>query len=228
MLALHISAATVMGDDKRPILTVPRLGVSPGTKIGVRGPSGAGKSTLLHLMSGLVQPASGRVLWGETEITGLAESKRDAFRRRHLGLIFQEAMLLEELNAVANACIEATFAPPAERRAILRHGPNLLATLGVPMGSRRIDSYSGGERQRIAVARALAGDPAVILADEPTAALDRQNADKLMGDLIRIADRGRKTLIAVSHDRNLLAAMDQVIDVLDGVVQTRTERGAAT
>ena len=225
--ALRITNAVVHGEEKRPILQIPLLEITPGTKIGIRGPSGAGKSTLLHLMSGLVLPATGRVLWDATELSGLPESKRDAFRQKHFGLIFQEALLLEELNAVANACIAADFAPPAARRAIMQNGVTLLERLGVPSGKRRVDTYSGGERQRVAVARALAADPPVILADEPTAALDRENADKLLQDLLTIVGQDNKTLVMVSHDRKVLAAMDRVIDILDGAMQACPEKEAA-
>ena len=227
VLALRITNAVVHGEENRPILQIPHLEITPGSKIGIRGPSGAGKSTLIYLMTGLVLPTTGRVLWDATELNGLPESKRDAYRRKHFGLIFQEAILLEELSAVANACIAANFTPPAARRAILQNGVTLLERLGVPLGNRRVDTYSGGERQRIAVARALAADPPVILADEPTAALDRENADKLLQDLLTIANQDKKTLVMVSHDREVLAAMDRVIDILDGAVQAGPEAEAA-
>ena len=131
VLTLRITNAVVHGKEKRPILQIPHLEIMPGTKFGIRGPSGAGKSTLLHLMTGLVLPTTGRVLWNATELSGLPEFKRDAYRGKHFGLIFQEAILLEELSAVANACIAADFAPPAARRAILQKGATLLERLGV-------------------------------------------------------------------------------------------------
>ena len=219
MLPLRVRETVVHGDEDLPILKVAGLDIAPGAKIGIRGPSGAGKSTLLFLLAGLVRPKVGRVFWGHTDLTRLPDYRRDAFRRKHFGIIFQEALLFEELNAVANACVEAQFAPADARRNIERNAARLLERLGIQTGNRPVDTHSGGERQRIAVARALAGNPAVILADEPTASLDRASADKLISDLLAIAEQGGKTFIMVSHDQGALTAMDRIIDVLDGSVR---------
>ncbi len=218
MIPLHVTETVVDGNDGTSILHVPALTIDPASKIGVSGPSGAGKSTFLHLITGLLTPRAGSVVWGNTDITTLSEVQRDAFRRRHFGMIFQDAMLFEELSPLDNAAIEACFAPRSERRDIRRRAQEYLVLLGISTEKRSVDTFSGGERQRVAVARALAADPPVIIADEPTASLDRQNADKLINDMLSVVAEKKKTLIIVSHDVDVLQAMDKVIDVKDGLV----------
>ena len=174
------------GEGGRTLLDLPALDLAPGEALVVAGPSGAGKSTLLHALSGLLRPAAGSVAWGATDLAALAEGPRTAFRRRHLGLVFQDHLLFDELGPLANAALARAWAPAAERPSMARRAAGLLADLGLPDEPRRgVASFSGGERQRVAVARALAADPPIVLADEPTASLDRG----LGGDARRRADR---------------------------------------
>lgn len=197
----------------RQVLDLPRLAVPGGTALAIRGPSGAGKSTLLLALAGLIE-AEGRILWDGTDIAALPVARRTAFRRDRIGLVFQDFQLFEELSAGHNAAIAAAWVgDPAGHRA---RAAAALAALGIADPSRRAATYSGGERQRIAVARALAGNPAAILADEPTASLDRANADRLIADLFGLVRREGRTLIAVSHDPALHRAADRVIDIVDG------------
>jgi len=206
----------VTGRNGQILLQVPRLDVPAGQSVALRGASGAGKSTLLHVLSGLVRPNTGRVVWGGQDIAALSEDARAAFRRQTLGLIFQDCHLFEELSALGNAALISAFAPRADRAALREQAANWLGVLGLPKtGPRAVDSFSGGERQRIAVARALAAGPPVILADEPTAALDRANADALGADLAGLAEDGR-TLITVTHDATLAARMARQITLADG------------
>lgn len=209
------------------ILDVASLNVAPGSAVAVRGPSGAGKSTLLYALAGLLRPDAGAIRWDGTDIAALGESRRAAFRRERIGFIFQEHLLFEELTARDNAAIAALYAPSGARGAIREAGSARLARLGLDgAAGRRCDSFSGGERQRIAVARALAGAPDIILADEPTASLDRANADRLAGDLITLAREEGRTLIAVSHDTALHAAADRVIGIADGTLMPDGAAGA--
>jgi len=215
--ALTVEGLRVTNRDGRVLLDVPWLTVPPGQSLALRGASGAGKSTLLHVLSGLVRPTAGRVVWGGQDIAALGEDARARFRRQTLGLIFQDCHLFEELSATGNAALAAAFAPQAERAAILSSAERWLTGLGLShTGKRTVDTCSGGERQRIAVARALAADPAVILADEPTAALDRANADALGADLVALAAQGGRTLITVTHDAALAARMGRQIALADG------------
>lgn len=223
MLPLLISDVVVKGEGGYVMLDIPLLDIAPGAKIGVRGPSGAGKSTLLHLLTGLILPCSGSICWGTTVINLLSETQRDTFRRQNFGLIFQDFLLFEELTALANASIAACFSSPAQRPLILKRAADSLQRFGVHLGTRRVDTFSGGERQRVAVARALATDPGVIIADEPTAALDRESADRLLADLLDVTDQAGKTLIMVSHDPKALEHMDQIILIRDGRVRLSPE-----
>lgn len=215
--ALRVEGLRIASRDGQVLLQIDRLDVPAGQTLALRGASGAGKSTLLHVLSGLVRPTEGRVVWGDQDIAALSEDARAAFRRRTLGLIFQDCHLFEELSAFGNAALTSAFAPRADRAALREGAAQWLATLGLGRsGQRPVDSFSGGERQRIAVARALAGGPAVILADEPTAALDRANADALGADLVALAAAGGRTLITVTHDVGLAARMTRQITLADG------------
>jgi putative ABC transport system ATP-binding protein len=149
-----------------------------------------------------------------------------------MGLVFQDFLLFEELSAAANAALAGAYAPRAARPQLARRVQATLARLGLATGERRtVESFSGGERQRVAVARALANDPAIILADEPTASLDRAAADRLIDDLVALAHEGGKTLITVSHDPALHARMDRLVTIADGrlvdLMRTRGTRGNA-
>lgn len=214
---LAVRDLVVRGGGGRVILRADVLDVAPGTLLGVRGPSGAGKTTLLHALAGLVRPASGAVRWGDADLAAMGEAARDNFRRLKVGLIFQDFLLFEELTALENAAVAAAYAPRAARAAIRDRAALRLRALGVEPG-RGVGSMSGGERQRVAVARALATDPPILLADEPTASLDRAAADALVADLTDLARSTGRTLIAVSHDPAVLAAMDRVADIRDGAL----------
>lgn len=214
---LRASGVEVTAQDGRTILSVEDITFAPGVRVAVRGPSGAGKSTFLHVLAGLIRPQRGRVKWGDTDIAAASESGRAAFRRTHLGIVFQDFLLFDELGAAGNAAIATGFTPRADRARLRGAAESWLSRMGLgSAGGRSVASFSGGERQRIAVARALAGEPAVILADEPTAALDRVNADALAEDLVRVAVEGGRTLVVVTHDPAVVDRMDRVIDFADG------------
>ena len=217
MPALTIENLTVDIPDGRRLLGVPALRVAQGECLAIKGPSGAGKSTLLLALAGLVPAMQGRVLWGDVDLVKEPEAQRTAFRGRTFGIVFQNHLLFDELSAEANASLSSLFAPAGQRQSIRAKASAALSDLGLRAGvGRRTSTYSGGERQRIAVARALAGDPPVILADEPTASLDRDTADGLIADLFSDAKQNGRTLIVVSHDPSVLAAADRVITVKDG------------
>lgn len=199
----------------RTLLAVPRLAIPGGQAVAVRGPSGAGKSSLLHVLAGLARPQSGHVLWGGTDLAALSEEARTRVRREVIGLVFQDFLLFEELDALGNAALAAAFAPASGRGELREGARGWLARLGLAEAEgRRVDSFSGGERQRVAVARALARGAPVILADEPTASLDRAAASRLISDLAGLA--GEHTLVAATHDEALMARMGRVLTMEGG------------
>lgn len=215
MTDLSISELKVMADG-RCLLDIPDLSLPTGTLAGIRGPSGAGKTTFLNAISGLIA-VKGNLHWGDLALSTLGPRRAARFRRSHMGMIFQDFLLFEELTALENAAIGTSFAPRSERPALRDAAMGLLEGLGLgAMLNRRADTLSGGERQRVATARALAHDPAIILADEPTASLDRSAADALVADLVRLARAAGRTVIAVSHDPHVLDQMDRVLTITEG------------
>nr|WP_319513867.1 ATP-binding cassette domain-containing protein [uncultured Cohaesibacter sp.] len=218
-LPLSISDLSVSSKRGRVLLTVPELDLPEGSLVGIEGVSGAGKSTLLYSLAGLLE-ATGSIRWGEEELLSLNSEKRAAFRAVQIGMIFQDFLLFEELDAGENAALTALFRPRRERAALRKKAAERLKILGLGnhTADRNVVSLSGGERQRVAIARAMAAEAPVLLADEPTASLDRASADKLIDDLIDLARKNRTTLIAVSHDSRLISRMDRILTIADGAI----------
>lgn len=220
-LPLVVTGLEVAAPGGRRLLSVPLLEVPGGALVGVRGPSGAGKSTFLHALSGLVS-FKGAVRWGDTDLGGLSGEGRARFRAARMGMIFQDFLLFDELSPLGNAALATLFAPRRIRADVLTRAAEGLRRLRVPEDRRAVASFSGGERQRVAVARALATNPAILLADEPTASLDRPAADRLIEDLTALVRQSGKTLIAVSHDSHLLDRMDRVLTIEDGALSSES------
>ena len=224
---LAIQDLRVHGEQGRTLLDIPALTVQAGETVCVRGPSGAGKSTLLFAIAGLVGGVEGDITRAGQTISGLSPTAAARFRRDHMGLIFQDYLLFEELDPLANASLTAAFRPAPARRAVVARAGHMLDRLGLgDLGRRRVRSFSGGERQRVAVARALAHEPALILADEPTANLDRAGADRLVEDLMALVAGGDKTLLLVSHDAAVQARADRVVTLHDGRLVDRAQAAA--
>lgn len=209
----------ITGSDQELILEFDYLFLEAGEKIGVKGPSGAGKSTLLNLIAGLVSPSKGKVLYNDIEISKLNQSKKDEFRRHNIGMIFQNFLLFEELNAYENASISACF-NKEKIKEIQNKAQKYLNFFNLDSSNRDVSSYSGGERQRIAIARALSTNSQIILADEPTASLDKKNASILINDLCQVSTENKNLLIVVSHDDEMLSKMDRIINIVDGKIES--------
>ena len=184
-------------------LHIERMEFAPGRLSCVTGPSGSGKSTLLLTLAGLIVPATGSVRWNGDAISTWPEAKRDAWRCRNVGMVFQDFQLIAELSPLANVMLPGSFGGRPNSGALKTRAHALLAELGVPASRRRIEDLSRGEQQRVAIARALLFDPPLLLADEPTASLDRDNAQFVTTLLADAAQKG-KMVVAVSHDDLLL------------------------
>ncbi len=182
------------------------------------GPSGAGKTTLLQIMGTLDRPDGGLIKYRNREINNLAPKAISKFRNQEIGFVFQFHQLLPEFSAIENVCIPAYIAGKSRSEAEER-ASELLNYLGL---SSRLDhkpsELSGGEQQRVAVARALVNNPSVILADEPSGNLDTENKQELHRLFFDLRDRFGQTIIIVTHDRDLAGMSDRTIEIIDGVI----------
>jgi putative ABC transport system ATP-binding protein len=195
-------------------LDCPHLAVSSGTSLAVMGPSGCGKSTLLGLLAGLAVPTSGSVRIGSHTISTLPERGRVAFRRRSLGMVYQADNLLSHLTVEENIGLQLSICgATAGDRAKAEDGTEVvLARLGLASLARRFpDQLSGGQRQRVAVARAIIHRPTVLLADEPTGALDDASARIVIELLLEVQREMGATLVLVTHDPQIATRLDRVV-----------------
>ena len=197
------------GDAAAWVIDVRRLAIKRGEHVLLTGRSGSGKSTLLQLIAGLIDPGEGRVSVSGQDVHQLRGAARDAFRGAHVGMIFQTFNLLQGFTAIENVQVAMMFSsiPPREHRA---KAAALLERLGIERPFAFVEDLSVGQQQRVAVARAVACEPAVVLADEPTASLDPENAAGAM-DLIQQVCRERNAaLLCVSHDPSMAARFPRV------------------
>lgn len=194
------------------------LSINQGEIVSIVGPSGAGKTTLLQIIGTLDRPDSGRVLFGGIDVAVYNEKQLSAFRNQHVGFVFQFHQLLPEFTAVENvmmpALINGAGMADARRRAM-----EMLDYLGLTArASHKPSELSGGEKQRVAVARALVNRPQVILADEPSGSLDTQNKEELHSLFFDLRRELGQTFIIVTHDESLAAITDRTIRLRDGLV----------
>ncbi|MBO7437035.1 MAG: ABC transporter ATP-binding protein [Bacteroidaceae bacterium] len=194
------------------------LNIDRGEVVSITGPSGAGKTTLLQIMGSLDKPDGGRVLYDGQDITRMSEKEISAFRNRHIGFVFQFHQLLPEFTAQENITIPMLIAGQGMRQANAR-AKELLEMLGLAdRADHKPAELSGGEKQRIAVARALANQPDVILADEPSGSLDTKNKEELHKLFFSLRDQLGQTFVIVTHDESLAAMTDRTIRLLDGSI----------
>jgi len=195
-------------------LRIRELTVERGSKVAVVGPSGSGKTTFLHLVAGISVPRAGRVVTSGVEVTALDDAARRAFRIRNIGLVFQEFELLEYLNVLDNILLPYRIDPVLRLDPGVRERAARLAErvgIGDKLG-RFANQLSQGERQRVAVCRALLVEPELLLADEPTGNLDPANKGRVLDILVDHAEESGATLVLVTHDRDLLGRFQRVID----------------
>ena len=191
--------------------------VASGTSVAITGPSGGGKSTLLGVIGGLAQPTTGRVRIGDSQISEMSERDRSDFRRSHIGFVYQADNLLPFLTLLENVGLQLALNGKTSGA-----GKSLavLAKLGLAgLAYRLPDHLSGGQRQRASVARAIVNEPQIILADEPTGALDAANALGVIDLLLEMQREIGATLIMVTHDRDAASRLDRQIDLRDGRVR---------
>ena len=194
------------------------LSISSGEIVSIVGASGAGKSTLLHIMGTLDRPDSGVLQIGGTNTESLSDRKLSAFRNKNIGFVFQFHHLLPEFTALENVCIPAFIAGVGKREAENR-AKKLLISLGLAdRMEHKPSALSGGEQQRIAVARALINQPAVVLADEPSGNLDSINAKELHKLFFRLREEFNQTFVIVTHNEELAEMADRRLIIKDGII----------
>ena len=205
-----------------PVLRNVSLDIFPGESVAIMGPSGSGKTTLLHALSGIIKLDAGSVLFngpaGQVAVESLSERERTSLRANSFGFVFQQGLLVPELTAEENVSLAAMIAgvPRQQARSI---SADLLNRLGLgQMLDRRMGEMSGGQAQRVAIARSQVNGAPVTFADEPTAALDSKTAREVMALLLTMIPQQGKTLLVVTHDPNVAAACSRVVYLQDGQI----------
>ncbi len=194
------------------------LKIDAGEVVSITGDSGAGKSTLLHVLSSLDQPNSGEILFEGQDLARLSKNQLAKFRNKEVGFVFQNHQLLPELNALENVCLPAWIGKTSKSEAFEK-ATELLNYLGMNhRAEHRPGQMSGGEQQRIAVARALINSPKVVFADEPTGNLDSKNADLLHEYFLKLRDEFNTSFVIVTHNRQLAEQTDRIIALKDGKI----------
>lgn len=195
------------------------LEINKGEIVSIVGPSGAGKTTLLQIMGTLDEPDAGVVQIDGTVVSRMKEKELSAFRNKNIGFVFQFHQLLPEFTALENVMIPALIAEVSSKEAHER-AMKILDFMGlVDRASHKPNELSGGEKQRVAVARALINDPAVILADEPSGSLDTHNKEDLHQLFFDLRDRLGQTFVIVTHDEGLAKITDRTVHIVDGMIK---------
>ncbi|MBI3622045.1 MAG: ABC transporter ATP-binding protein [Nitrospirae bacterium] len=217
--AIDLHKGFAIGSSRLPVLKGISLSIRRGELLTIIGPSGAGKSTLLHLLGGLDRPSGGQVLVNGEAIEKLKDQELAQFRNRTIGFIFQFHHLLADFTAIENVMLPQLIAGRSQGEAAQK-ATALLKAVG--LGERlthRPGELSGGEQQRVAVARAMALEPPIILADEPTGNLDTHTSDEVFGLLKGLCRERGLTLVMVTHNEKLAAQADRIVKLVDGKIE---------
>ncbi|WP_459589705.1 ABC transporter ATP-binding protein [Corynebacterium camporealensis] len=201
-----------------PVLSGISMTIEPGETVAIMGPSGSGKSTLLHCMSGVLKPTNGEVRFRSQVISSLSDADRSHLRLSSFGFVFQDGQLLPELTALENVALPAML-NGMNRSKAKRKAQELLDQIGLgELADRRPGQVSGGQAQRMAIARALVTEPAVIFADEPTGALDQATGHEVMQMLSAMVKRTGAALVMVTHDAKVADWMERRVEIRDGII----------
>ncbi len=195
------------------------LDIEKGEVVSIVGPSGAGKTTLLQIMGTLDKPDKGTVVFDDLDVNSLNQKKLSQFRNQHIGFVFQFHQLLPEFTALENVMIPAFIGGTGKREASKR-AMELLEFMGLQdRASHKPNELSGGEKQRVAVARALVNKPTVVMADEPSGSLDSANKEELHRLFFDLREQYGQTFVIVTHDEALAAMTDRTIHLKDGEIE---------
>jgi len=203
------------------------IDIPSGQALAIMGPSGSGKSTLLHCLSGILTPTSGEICLGGQSVSGLSDKIRSRLRLKHFGFVFQDGQLVPELPANENVALPLMLSD-APRRTAISAADDWLRRLGLEdEANRRPGEMSGGQAQRVAIARALAASPAVVFADEPTGALDQATGHEVMQLLTTTCRMSGATLVVVTHDPQVAAWCERLVEIRDGRIHADSKTGGA-
>ena len=215
--AIDIRKSLPLGRERIDILKGISLRINHGEFVAIIGPSGSGKSTLLGIIAGLDNPTSGRVLVDGVDITNLSEGKLAAVRNQKIGMVFQAFNLIPTLTAQENVEVPLYVGKHPGSPAVRAQELLNLVGLGHRLGNKP-NQLSGGEQQRVAVARALATNPAIVIMDEPTGNLDKRNGDNILQMIRDLRKATGTTFVIATHDTNVAGAADRAIHIVDGLV----------
>ena len=220
----EVTKSFQLGKHELQVLKGISLKIATGRYISIMGPSGSGKSTLFNMIGGLDKPTSGKVFIDEVDIAQLDAYELAWLRCRKIGYIFQTFNLIPVMTALENVTLPMIFAGTGNDEAMER-GMELLRLVGLDQRhSHRPSELSGGQQQRVAVARALANNPAIILADEPTGNLDLKTGEEIIGLLKQMSSERGVTIISATHDFKMLNVSDEVIWIRDGLIDKVEQR----
>lgn len=218
----------IQGPSRLEVLCGASLALQPGEIVALVGPSGAGKSTLLHLAGLLERPDGGEVYLLGRPCGGMSDADRTAARRKTIGFVYQYHHLLPEFSALENVVIPQMIAGRSRREARQRAGEILEGVGLAKRASHRPARLSGGEQQRVAIGRALANSPAVLLADEPTGNLDPHTAESVFGLIRQLVHEARLAALIATHNLDLARRLDRVLTIQDGLVTETHRSGVAS
>ena len=203
------------------------IDIPSGQALAIMGPSGSGKSTLLHCLSGILTPTSGEICLGGKNVSGLPDKSRSRLRLKHFGFVFQDGQLVPELPANENVALPLMLSD-APRRTAISAADDWLRRLGLEdEANRRPGEMSRGQAQRVAIVRALAASPAVVFADEPTGALDQATGHEVMQLLTTTCRMSGATLVVVTHDPQVAAWCERLVEIRDGRIHADSKTGGA-
>jgi putative ABC transport system ATP-binding protein len=195
-------------------IKIDKIDINDGKQVVFTGSSGSGKTTLFNLISGLILPTEGNVIINNTDITTLSEIDRDLYRANNIGYVFQDFNLFPDFTVMQNVLLPMTFSKRYEKKEMKDKAEDILKKVGMDnKASQKVKTLSGGEKQRVAIARSIVNKPKIILADEPTGNLDYKNGVKIMDLLKQIAKDERATLLVITHNHSQIDMFDEVIDV---------------
>lgn len=223
LLSIHNVTVKVPGLSS-PILSIPHFYLQSSQQIALMGPSGCGKSTFLNIICGLLKPSSGNILWKNQDLTMLSTAQCDHWRFQNIGIIMQDFYLTNGLTALDNVLLPSAFRNWHIKASLQQRAKYLLQQLKIHHFDTDVEHLSHGEKQRVAIARALLHQPKIVIADEPTASLDKENSQIISQLLCNISTEENCTLIVATHDLFLASQLKRKIHLENGIIVSDNDK----